>query len=123
MRFINLGAGPYFDVAIDQHTFTIIEADGVEITPITVDTFRIHPGQRYSAIVRQLHLVLVIRANYHYRQLNANQKVGNYCELSLRIFFHLPFNTYCRAPPESYSTLFPSRTGSATVSESSVEPS
>lgn len=41
---------------------TIIEADGVEHEPLTVNQFDIQPAQRYSIVVE------------------ANQPVGNYCE-------------------------------------------
>lgn len=41
---------------------TVIEADGVETKPVTVDQLTIFAGQRYSVVV------------------TADQKVGNYCE-------------------------------------------
>jgi iron transport multicopper oxidase len=42
---------------------TIIEADGISTQPLVVDQIQIFAGQRYSFV------------------LNANQAVGNYCEL------------------------------------------
>lgn len=51
LRFINIACFPYYNVSIDNHQLTIIESDGVEISPIVVDSFQIHAGQRYSAIV------------------------------------------------------------------------
>lgn len=41
---------------------TVIEADGIEHEPLTVDSLTIFPGQRYSIVV------------------DANQEIGNYCE-------------------------------------------
>jgi FtsP/CotA-like multicopper oxidase with cupredoxin domain len=52
----------YLTISIDGHTFTVIEADGVEHQPLEVDSLTIFDGQRYSIIV------------------NANQTVGNYCK-------------------------------------------
>ena len=43
---------------------TVIEADGVETRPVTVDSITIYAAQRYSVVV------------------HANQKIGNYCEFS-----------------------------------------
>jgi len=60
LRFVNLGCLASIKVAIDDHRFTVIEADGQEIQPLEVDSIRIFPGQRYSVVV------------------NANQTIGNY---------------------------------------------
>ncbi|KAK1229545.1 laccase, multicopper oxidase, benzenediol:oxygen oxidorectuctase [Marasmius sp. AFHP31] len=59
-RFVNTACQPDFVVNIDNHDLTIIEADSINHNPVTVDSFQIFVGQRYSAI------------------LNANQPVGNY---------------------------------------------
>lgn len=53
-----------FTFSIDGHNMTIIEADGVETRPVTVDSITIYAAQRYSVIV------------------HANQKIGNYCKFS-----------------------------------------
>jgi iron transport multicopper oxidase len=45
----------------------LIEADGVEHQPHTVDSLTIFPGQRYSVVVQ------------------ANQPVGNYCKYQLEM--------------------------------------
>ncbi|KAF8585860.1 multicopper oxidase [Ramaria rubella] len=60
LRIINESARDVFTVSIDNHSVTVIEADGVAHEPYTVDQLDIHAGQRYSLI------------------LNANQPVGNY---------------------------------------------
>jgi iron transport multicopper oxidase len=60
LRVINQAARDVFTFSIDNHTLTVIEADGVEHEPIQVQQIDIHAGQRYSLI------------------LNANQPVANY---------------------------------------------
>ncbi|KAF7346890.1 Laccase 8 [Mycena venus] len=59
-RLINISARSDFVVSIDNHTMTVIEADGVEVHPHTVNVLDIFAGQRYSFIV------------------HANQPVANY---------------------------------------------
>ncbi|KAK0498036.1 laccase lcc5 [Armillaria luteobubalina] len=60
IRMINLGCEASFRFSIDSHTMTIIEVDGINHVPYTVDEMDIFSGQRYSFV------------------LNANQKIGNY---------------------------------------------
>nr|AAZ06799.1 laccase [Halocyphina villosa] len=61
LRFANIACDPWFAVKIDSHTnLRVIEADGITTVPVTVDSFNIFVGQRYSVI------------------LHANQPVGNY---------------------------------------------
>ncbi|KIJ50340.1 multicopper oxidase [Sphaerobolus stellatus SS14] len=59
-RLVSISAEGAFDFAIYSHKMTIIEADGVNTVPYTVDSVNVHPGQRYSVVV------------------NANQSVDNY---------------------------------------------
>nr|ACU52699.1 putative laccase 5 [Agaricus bisporus var. bisporus] len=59
-RIVSLSCSPDFTFSIDQHDLTIIEVEGTETIPETVNTIRILAGQRYSAV------------------LNANQRVDNY---------------------------------------------
>ncbi|KAK7024890.1 laccase 2 [Favolaschia claudopus] len=59
-RLINMSARSDFMVSIDNHTMTIIEADGVATTPHTVNILDMLAGQRYSVVV------------------TANQPIGNY---------------------------------------------
>ena len=51
LRIINAGAFAWFEVSIDQHALTIIEADGTNILPLDATQMHISPGQRYSAII------------------------------------------------------------------------
>nr|BAQ25793.1 laccase [Hericium coralloides] len=60
MRLINIACDPNYIFTIDNHTFTIIEVDGVSVQPYDVDSIQVYASQRYSFI------------------LNANQTVGNY---------------------------------------------
>ncbi|KAG7443731.1 laccase [Guyanagaster necrorhizus] len=60
IRMINVGCDAAYTVSIDSHLMTIIEVDGVNIVPYTVDEIQIFAAQRYSFV------------------LNANQSIGNY---------------------------------------------
>ncbi|KAK7443258.1 laccase, multicopper oxidase, benzenediol:oxygen oxidorectuctase [Stygiomarasmius scandens] len=60
MRLINLACDPNFTFSIDNHTMTVIEADGVNHEQLVVDQIQIFVAQRYSFI------------------LNANQSIDNY---------------------------------------------
>ncbi|EIM87797.1 laccase T2 copper depleted [Stereum hirsutum FP-91666 SS1] len=60
MRMINMACDPNYTFSIDGHTMTIIEADGVNVDPLGVDSIQIFAGQRYSFV------------------LEANQTVDNY---------------------------------------------
>lgn len=60
IRLINMACKPHILFSIDNHNFTVIEADGNAIAPVSVDEIPIFVGQRYSFI------------------LEANQPVDNY---------------------------------------------
>ncbi|KAG9308046.1 laccase C [Chiua virens] len=60
IRLINMGCKPHIIFSIDNHKFTVIEADGQAVVPLSVDTIPIYVGQRYSFV------------------LEANQPVDNY---------------------------------------------
>ncbi|KAG6811126.1 hypothetical protein H0H92_008859 [Tricholoma furcatifolium] len=59
-RIINQSARNVFTMSIDGHDLTVIEADGVATTPMTVNQVLVLAGQRYSVV------------------LEANQPVANY---------------------------------------------
>ncbi|KAJ7200541.1 laccase [Mycena pura] len=59
-RLISMSCDPNWIFSIDGHEMTIIEVDGVNHQPLTVDAIQIFAGQRYSFV------------------LNANQAVDNY---------------------------------------------
>ncbi|KAG1764139.1 laccase [Suillus occidentalis] len=72
-RIIGLSCDPSYNFSIDGHTMTIIEADGIETVPETVDSLPVLAGQRYSVVV------------------HANQPVDNYW---IRVPFNLPNQTF-----------------------------
>ncbi|KAH8110523.1 Cu-oxidase-domain-containing protein [Phellopilus nigrolimitatus] len=50
-RIVSTSCYPAFNFSIDGHNMTIIETDGVETEPLTVDFINIFPAQRYSVVV------------------------------------------------------------------------
>ncbi len=52
LRFINAGAMTYFDVRIPGLLMTVVQADGQNVQPVTVDEFRIAPAETYDIIVQ-----------------------------------------------------------------------
>ncbi|KAG2022525.1 laccase 5 [Coprinopsis cinerea AmutBmut pab1-1] len=59
-RIVSLSCDPDYTFSIDNHTMTIIEADGQNTKPLEVESIRVFAGQRYSVVV------------------NADQAIGNY---------------------------------------------
>ncbi|KAF7304581.1 Laccase lcc6 [Mycena chlorophos] len=59
-RLVSISCDPNYVFSIDNHTMTIIEVDGTNHNPLTVDSIQIFAGQRYSFV------------------LTANQPVANY---------------------------------------------
>ncbi|KAJ6475006.1 laccase 2 precursor [Mycena vulgaris] len=59
-RLISISCDPNWIFSIDGHQMTIIEVDGVNHQPLTVDSIQIFAGQRYSFV------------------LNANKQIGSY---------------------------------------------
>ncbi|KAG9073537.1 laccase, partial [Ceratobasidium sp. UAMH 11750] len=51
LRVINASAIGSYTFSIEGHNMTIIEADGIAHQPLTVASFQIYAGQRYSVIV------------------------------------------------------------------------
>lgn len=52
LRFINAASNTFYDVRIPGVKLEIVQADGVDVEPVTVDEFRFGPGETYDAIVR-----------------------------------------------------------------------
>lgn len=52
LRFINAGTSTYFDVRIPGLPLTVLAADGQAVAEVTVDEFRIAPGETYDVLVR-----------------------------------------------------------------------
>ena len=51
LRFINASAATYFDVRIPGLPLTVVQADGNDVQPVTVDEFRIGIAETYDVIV------------------------------------------------------------------------
>jgi CopA family copper-resistance protein len=52
LRFINGAANTFYDVRIPGLKLTVVQADGVNIEPVTVDEFRFGPGETYDVLVQ-----------------------------------------------------------------------
>lgn len=50
LRFINSGAFTTFQISTDNHTMSIIEADGTNVEPLAINRLAISTAQRYSVI-------------------------------------------------------------------------
>lgn len=50
-RLVSISCDPNFTFYIQGHNFTVIEVDGVNVNPLTVDSIQIYAGQRYSFVV------------------------------------------------------------------------
>jgi len=51
LRFVNGAANSFYDVRIPGLKMTVVQADGVDIEPVSVDEFRFGPGETYDVIV------------------------------------------------------------------------
>lgn len=51
LRFINGAAHTFYDVRIPGLALTVVQADGVNVEPVTVDEFRFGPGETYDVLV------------------------------------------------------------------------
>lgn len=51
LRFINGAANTFYDVRIPGLKLTVVQADGVDVEPVTVDEFRFGPGETYDVLV------------------------------------------------------------------------
>ena len=52
LRFINGAANTFYDVRIPGLKLTVVQADGVNVEPVTVDEFRFGPGETYDVMVQ-----------------------------------------------------------------------
>lgn len=72
-RIINASAIGLFRFSIEGHTFTVIEADGVNLVPYPADYLEISAGQRYSVVMTASQAV----ANYWIRAPMLNGSGNN----------------------------------------------
>ena len=52
LRFINGAGNTFYDVRIPGLKLTVVQADGVNVEPVTVDEFRFGPGETYDVLVQ-----------------------------------------------------------------------
>ena len=52
LRFINAASMTFYDVRIPGLSMTVVQADGQNVQPVTVEEFRIAPAETYDVIVR-----------------------------------------------------------------------
>lgn len=51
LRFINAASNSFYDVRIPGLKLTVVQADGQDLVPVTVDEFRFGPGETYDVLV------------------------------------------------------------------------
>ncbi|BBD78345.1 copper resistance system multicopper oxidase [Hydrogenophilus thermoluteolus] len=51
LRFINGAANTFYDVRIPGLKMTVVQSDGQDVEPVTVDEFRFGPGETYDVVV------------------------------------------------------------------------
>lgn len=51
LRFINGAGNTFYDVRIPGLALTVVQADGVDVEPVTVDEFRFGPGETYDVVI------------------------------------------------------------------------
>ncbi|MBA6412235.1 copper resistance system multicopper oxidase [Parahaliea sp. F7430] len=51
LRFINAASNSYYDVRIPGLKLSVVQADGQDVKPISVDEFRFGPGETYDVVV------------------------------------------------------------------------
>ncbi|KAJ7434929.1 laccase 1 [Mycena galericulata] len=96
-RLVSLSCDPNFIFKIDGHNMTLIEADGINHDPVTVDSLQLFAGQRYSFVLNAFEKVIY----YHvvrYTFMKHCVKVDNY---------------WIRATPDYVNTGFANNTNSA----------
>jgi FtsP/CotA-like multicopper oxidase with cupredoxin domain len=54
LRFINGAANTFYDVRIPGLKLTVVQADGINVEPVTVDEFRFGPGETYDVVVQPI---------------------------------------------------------------------
>ena len=52
LRFISSGTQSFFDVRIPGLKMTLVQVDGQDVEPVTIDEFRCGPGETYDVLVQ-----------------------------------------------------------------------
>ncbi|KAI0278401.1 laccase [Russula aff. rugulosa BPL654] len=110
LRLVSISCDPAYNFSIDSHQLTIIEADGINVQPLTVDSLEIFAGQRYSVVLHANQWI----SNYWIRALPnfEGQSYANYTNVAvLHYFFAFPipiftfFNNPQKNVPQSLNPL------------------
>lgn len=51
LRYINGAANTFYDIRIPGLRMTVVQADGVNVEPVTVEEFRFGPGETYDVLI------------------------------------------------------------------------
>lgn len=51
LRIVNASAMTFYDLRVPGLAFTVVQADGQDVAPVTVDEFRIAPAETYDVLV------------------------------------------------------------------------
>ncbi|MGD8475727.1 MAG: copper resistance system multicopper oxidase [Burkholderiales bacterium] len=51
LRFVNAAANSFYDVRIPGLKLTVVQTDGQDVEPVSVDEFRFGPGETFDAVV------------------------------------------------------------------------
>ena len=51
LRFINAAGNSFYDIRIPGLKMTVVQADGQNVEPVSVDEFRFGPGETYDVVV------------------------------------------------------------------------
>ncbi len=51
LRFVNGSANTFYDVRIPGLPLTVVQSDGINVEPVTIDEFRFGPGETYDVLV------------------------------------------------------------------------
>jgi len=78
-RLVSISCDPNFTFSIDNHSMTVIEADGQNTEPQLVDSIQIFAGQRYSFVLHANQPV----DNYWTRALPPNKSYANLTNLAI----------------------------------------
>ena len=52
LRFINAAAMTFYDVRIPGLRMTVVQADGQNVQPVTVEEFRFGPAETYDVVIQ-----------------------------------------------------------------------
>ena len=52
LRFVNAASMTFYDVRIPGVTMTVVQADGQNVQPVTVEEFRVAPAETYDVVVQ-----------------------------------------------------------------------